>query len=114
MRQYADEDICFISIDIEHYKFFGEWFGREKGDLLLAKIGEELTRIESEYHGLAGYFGQDDFAMIMKYDPVLIHNIYVRLRGIMNTFGLTGGLLPALGVAHIEDGMTIHDIPEIF
>ena len=27
---------CFVIIDIEHFKLFDEWYGRETGDALLA------------------------------------------------------------------------------
>ena len=109
IKKHSGENICFISIDIEHYKFFGEWFGREKGDKLLATIGDELGNVESLIGGLAGYFGQDDFALIMKHDNKQIQNIFVRIRNIVDSFGLTGGLLPAFGIAHIEKGMTAID-----
>ncbi len=107
--KHSKDEICFISIDIEHYKFFGEWFGREKGDELLASFGKELDNVQSIVGGLAGYFGKDDFALIMKHDNIQIQNIYVRLRNIVDSFGLTGGLLPAFGIAVIEKGMNAID-----
>ena len=100
---------CFLSIDIEHFKLFDEWFGREKGDILLAKIGAELSKSEMLMNGIAGYFGQDNFVMLSILDEKLIRHFYHRIKVQIESFGLTGGLLPAIGVSAIEDNIPLAD-----
>ncbi len=104
-----DKDWCLLSLDIEHFKFFDEWFGREKGDRLLAKIGVELKAIADEKGGVAGYFGQDDFSMVIQYQEDEFQNVYDRIHNIISDFGLTTGFLPAIGVAKIEKDMVLVD-----
>ena len=55
---------CILFIDIEHFRLFDDWYGREKGDLVLKQVGEALKTYETNYQGVAGYFGFDDFALL--------------------------------------------------
>ena len=59
---------CVVALDIENFKLFCDWHGQQTGHFLLAQIGEKLLRVEQETGGLAGYRGQDDFALLMPYD----------------------------------------------
>ena len=109
LAEQKDKKWCFISLDIEHFKFFDEWFGREQGNLLLAKIGAELKACEELYGGIAGYFGSDDFSMVLPYDMKNIESIYESVKDIISSFGLTAGFLPAIGVSVIEKDMVLAD-----
>lgn len=100
---------CMVSLDIEHFKFFDDWFGRDKGDYLLSKIGGGLRKVEEKYGGVAGYFGQDDFTVLMPYDMKNIESIYDELKEYISSFGLTAGFLPAIGIAIIEKDMVLVD-----
>ena len=100
---------CLISIDIEHFKFFDEWFGREQGDFLLAKIGAILLENEKENGGVAGYFGQDDFTIVTIYDEKKINKLYERIKDVISSLGLTAGFMPAFGVSIIEKDMVLVD-----
>ena len=100
---------CLASVDIEHFKFFDEWFGREKGDFLLAKLGAILDEIAKDNGGVAGYFGQDDFTILLENDKNIIAIIYDRFHECIASCGLTAGFLPAIGVAPIEKDMVLVD-----
>ena len=100
---------CLISIDIEHFRFFDEWFGRETGDYLLAKIGAVLSSFESAIGGLSGYFGKDDFALVCPYNEQKINELYENIREIILSFGLSAGFMPAFGVAMIEKDLALVD-----
>ena len=104
-----DQQWCLISIDIEHFRFFDEWYGRETGDFLLAKMGATLSEVEYSLGGVSGYFGKDDFALLVKYDKQAIEDLYEKLRNIILSFGLSSGFMPAFGVALIEKGLAIVD-----
>ena len=94
---------CVACIDIEHFKFFDEWYGRETGDLLLANIGVILKK-KQEGGNLACYLGQDDFAFLCPYSKKAIEEIYEEVRDLIVSFGLSVGFLPAIGVACLEEG----------
>lgn len=100
---------CALFIDIEHFKFFNEWYGREKGDYLLAKIGAELNENVLFKDGIAGYFGQDDFAALCQLDKKKISVLYENIRNLIASFGLTTGFLPVIGVALLEKDMLLVD-----
>ena len=100
---------CLVTVDIEHFRFFDEWYGRAKGDELLANIGKILLEEEKSVGGLAGYFSFDDFAILCPHDEDRIEALYERVRDVVISFGLSVGFLPAFGVARIEDGLRVVD-----
>ena len=104
-----DLNWCLISIDIIHFRFFDEWFGRDSGNLLLAKIGAIFAEKEVEINGISGYFGKDDFAIMMPYDEAKIKELYDAVRDVIFSFGSTAGFAPAFGVAMIEKGLSLVD-----
>lgn len=53
-----------VYLDIEHFKLFNEWYGREAGDEALQSVAESIARLTRE-GGVAGYLGGDDFALIL-------------------------------------------------
>ena len=109
VRDNREKEWCVLFIDIEHFKFFDEWFGREQGDYLLAKIGTELLENEIVKTGVAGYLGQDDFAVLVEFDRDKISALYENIREHIASFGLTTGFLPAIGVALLEKDMVLVD-----
>ena len=60
------DDLCMIAIDIEHFKLFDEWYGRDNGTILISDFGKILLDYVTNNGGIAGYFGQDDFAILAK------------------------------------------------
>ncbi len=101
------EDYCFLAIDIEHFKLFNEWFGREAGDLLLADIGARLKEMPDT---LSCYLNQDDFCAFLPYHPKKIDELYTAIHEYEITRGCTFGFLPAIGVALMESGVTVLDL----
>ena len=101
---------CLISCDIIHFRFFDEWFGREAGDLLLAKIGATLAEHEAILNAVTGYFGKDDFAVLMPYNEEAIKKLYESIREKIMSFGSTAGFTPAFGIAMAEKGMALVDV----
>ena len=89
---------CILSIDIEHFKLFDDWYGHEEGDKLLKELGIAISRFSEEQHGLGGYLGQDDFILLIPYDEAAIRHLYSRLRNVIGSYGQSAGFLPAIGV----------------
>ncbi len=109
IEERPDEQWCLISMDVEHFTFFDEWYGRDAGNNLLAKIGQILAEKEKSLKGLSGYFGKDDFAFIMPYDIAKIEKLYEEIKDVIYSFASTAGFLPAFGVAIIEKGLALVD-----
>ena len=104
-----NENWCLISMDIEHFRFFDEWYGRDAGNNLLAKVGALLVERKKDFKGLSGYFGKDDFAIIMPYDQDMIQKLFDEIKDTIFSFGATAGFLPAFGIAMIEKGLALVD-----
>lgn len=100
---------CMLSIDIENFMLFNDWYGRDQGDLLLAQIGGVLKQEENHCGALAGYRGQDDFSLLMPYDMTRISYLYEEIHKLIMRRGSSMGFLPAVGVALIEKDMTVLD-----
>lgn len=109
IKETPDVKYCLVSLDIEHFKFFDEWFGREQGDVLLAKIGGVLKDFEDNYKGVAGYLGQDDYIILLPFNMDAVNELYNKIRDQINTFGLSAGFLPAFGVSPVEKDMVLVD-----
>lgn len=103
-----DLNWCMISIDIEHLRLFDEWFGREAGDELLYRTGTILIKYAKEI-GVAGYFGQDDFALFIEYKEEVVNKIYDEIKECTTSFDLSAGFLPAFGVCLLKNSKSFVD-----
>ena len=91
---------CLVALDIENFKLFNEWYGREKGDLVLSAIGHELGEIANAHSGVAGYFGGDDFALLVPAGHFDADGLFERIHGIIIGHGASLGFLPAIGASY--------------
>lgn len=94
---------CVIAVDIEHFKLFTDWHGKEAGDMLLMDLGKLLKRMEYSCDALAGYHGLDDFWLMMPYDTDRINRLYEQMRALIVSRSNTVGFLPIFGVCMITD-----------
>lgn len=101
---------CLISLDIEHFSFFTEWFGKEKSEYLLSKIGDIITEYELNNEGFSAFLGHDDFAIFVKYDMVKIRGLYKQIKELIISFGLSFGFLPIFGIAIAEKDLNFADL----
>lgn len=104
------EGLCLLAIDIEHFKLFNDWYGRDSGDLLIAEAGALLRDVEQETGGVAGYLGQDDFCLLMPYDMAAVNDLYEKLRALIVKRGASVGFVPAIGIAPAGAGKTALDL----
>lgn len=109
LSQSHRNDWCVLSIDIEHFKFFNEWYGNDKGEELISQVGQLLINKANSCSSVAGYFGKDDFVLLMPYSDSEVHELYTSIRSIITSLGASFGFLPAIGVALIEQGMMAVD-----
>ena len=96
------EEWCFISIDIEHFRLFNDWYGHKKGDFLLSTIGVKLSEYEKKYSGIAGYIGQDDFIIVVPDKEEIINKLYDDIYAIVDSFGSAFGFSPVFGICSLS------------
>jgi EAL domain-containing protein (putative c-di-GMP-specific phosphodiesterase class I) len=78
--------------------------------LLLARLGEELSKAERVSTGVAGYLGQDDFCLLAPYDIDRMENLYGRLSNIMAELTSTIGFKPVFGVCMADGDTPVLDL----
>ncbi len=100
---------CLVSLDIENFKLFNEWYGHNRGDLLMSQIGVRLRMNCEELGGTAGYFGQDDFCLLMPYDLEKIEKLYSDIAALITEHGNVMGIMPAFGVCKIDKNIKLRD-----
>lgn len=87
-----------VYIDIEHFKIYNEWHGREAGDAILRAIAERLDRAAQRIDGLAGYLGGDDFALLAPLGTITEELVEHELKKPPFDSEDTIGFQPAFGV----------------
>ena len=100
---------CFLFMDIENFKLFNDWFGREQGDRLLVGAGRALDALARREGGLCCYLGQDDFCLLLPDREELIREAYDRVVALLAEYGSFVGFLPAIGVSAVCRGEPILD-----
>lgn len=94
---------CLLAIDIEHFKLFNEWYGREAGDEFLISIGSSLQKMQDTWGGVAGHFGGDNFVLMLPYQKGLIYYLLNKMSTNAKNLGDNAGFLPVFGIYLIED-----------
>lgn len=110
LKEEEWENWCFVSLDIEHFRLFNDWYGHQVGDLLLSKIGMKLTELEKRNLGIAGYIGQDDFCIIVKAQEKNIQKIYNDVNDIISSYGTVFGFSPIVGVCRVSVSRKVSEL----
>ncbi len=95
------EGLLAVTIDIENFRLFNEWYGHDSGDVLLSQIGEALAQEAERSGGLAGYMGQDDFCMLLPSEES-VKRMYERIQQLIAAHDASMGFMPAFGVSSTE------------
>ena len=105
------DGLCLIAIDIDQFKLFNDWYGREAGDYVLAQFGAYFTERESDSGWIAGYFGQDDFCVLMPYSEEGLRRLYADLNALIIAYGTSAsGFAPVFGVSMAGQSAAILDL----
>ncbi len=98
---------CIVALDLGHLRVFNEWYGRGKGDALLAEVGSVLRGMCEKVDGCAGYWGQDDFSIYMPNDPDIVDSLYRRVEAVVASRDDSIGFLPSFGVCPLDGGADV-------
>ena len=89
-----------VAIDIQNFKLFNEWYGRDSGDVALAEIGRLLGQFADTHDGVAGYLGSDDFALLVPAGYFDAEKLYRQIHNIIIEHGASVGFLPVIGASY--------------
>lgn len=98
----CDGTWCIATVDMGHMRLFNEWHGQAEGDRVLADVGTVLKDIENADMGVAGYWGQDDFCVLIPFEHDTVHKIYNRVREAVAKHDNGVGFWPSMGVYPID------------
>ena len=93
---------CIATVDMGHMRLFNEWHGQAEGDRVLADVGTVLKDIENADMGVAGYWGQDDFCLLIPFEHDFVHRVYARVREAVAKHDDGVGFWPSMGVYPID------------
>lgn len=93
---------CIATVDMGHMRLFNEWYGQAEGDRMLADVGTVLKDIENADMGVAGYWGQDDFCLLIPFEHDFVHRVYARVRKAVGKHDDGVGFWPSMGVYPID------------
>ena len=99
-----------FAIDLQNFKLFNEWYGREPGDRVLSEIGRELSQIADAHQGIAGYFGGDDYALLVPAGHFDADALYDRIHAIVTRYGESIGFLPAIGASYSQGTLSAYSL----
>jgi len=87
---------------------FNKWYGRAAGDELLITIGTYLKSLKTKYGFVSGYFGGDDFVIVMDDDDTLIGELTAEITNAVSQYGSKTEFHPVFGaykIANKSDSM---------
>ena len=96
--------LCMVAIDIDHFKLFNRFYGREKGDSYLRTIGEIIREFEDKYGCIGGYLGGDDFAVLCPNRQDILGEMKKRAKDEILERGYELGYVAKFGVFAVENG----------
>ncbi len=96
-------DYCVVAIDIEHFRLFKKLYGKDAGNELIAHIAKCIHKLLEMHPGIGGYFGGDNFSLIMPYDMTLVKALRDDMIAGVQRWNNTIGFLPFIGVYRLDD-----------
>ncbi|HIW76306.1 MULTISPECIES: EAL domain-containing protein [Gordonibacter] len=107
VKQHPEDRFEVVYLDIEHFKLYNEWHGRDAGDIMLRAIAERFAFGAECCGGVAGYLGGDDFAIVLPAGTVTEAAVEHDSRRPPFDSEDTIGFQPAVGVCTIEPGDSV-------
>ena len=107
IKARRDDAWCIATVDMGHMRLFNEWYGQAEGDRMLADVGTVLKDIENADMGVAGYWGQDDFCLLIPFEHDFVRRVYARVRDAVAKHDDGVGFWPSMGVCPIDSNEEI-------
>ena len=81
-----EEEYCIVAIDIPNFWIFNKQNSHEVGDQLLIEIANVLKQFQLNVGAVVGYFGNDDFAIILPLKRYIIEKLYNQLNSCLSHY----------------------------
>ena len=101
-----DTEYAIVSIDIEHFKLFNEWYGTDQGDNLLKYVASCIRRFVESNNGYAARNGNDDFLCLIPYECCHVEMLENEIVNWIQNYNIEYRFLPAAGIYPIQDRKT--------
>lgn len=102
LRRAEGGSWCIATVDMGHMRLFNEWYGQKAGDYVLSEVGSVLKDLETSGSGVAGYWGQDDFCVLMPFERTIVERVYASVRTVVARHDDAVGFLPSMGVFPLD------------
>lgn len=103
----SQKQMCIISLDIEHFKIYNDWYGREAGDHLLNMLAKDISSAADKAGTIVGHFANDDFVLLYP----LVDDLEIWLNEQAANFSkytdAIKDFLLMLGICKIEEDMSV-------
>jgi diguanylate cyclase (GGDEF)-like protein len=79
--RHVHQTVCAIMMDVDYFKNYNDFYGHQKGDIVLKSIGEVLRRIIVEEHAFAARVGGEEFIVLWTENRMAeVQRVAVKLR----------------------------------
>lgn len=103
LKSIAKNTHILAAIDITNFRLFNKFYGRDDGDRLLIHIADRIKELQRTYNGISGYFGGDNFCMIIPDKPDIIRELEEQVLNYIRQYQNTIGFYPVFGIYPITD-----------
>ena len=94
-----EETFVFIRFDINRFKIFNSFFGKEEGDKLIKFMANRLlSYVENNDICTAGRIEADVFGFCLPNNPALIHEAFIQIKTALNSYNKNYDIAPAFGL----------------
>ena len=97
-----DTQFAMAAIDIDNFTMLNELYGRREGDRVIEETARILQNLSEESGGVAGFFGRDDFALVLpwdNHDPEQMYHDTLE----NSDYTYPDGFAPSVGLYIIQD-----------
>lgn len=102
-RNPEAQNFCVVAFDINHFRLLNEYYGWAIGNHILQNIAQRIKEINEREHCFAGYFGNDDFLMVLPNDDNLILSVRDDIQNIITLENNTISFGIKIGACTIAD-----------
>lgn len=104
MIELHDEIFAFVRIDINRFKFYNSFFGKNEGDKLIKFMANRLTSyIQKHDICTAGRIEADVFGFCMPNNSEIIQESFIQIKSALNSYNENYNIAPAFGVYIIKN-----------
>ncbi len=102
LRHYFEDNSIaspvLIAMHNDYFKLLSEWSGASVSDQYLETVGNCLLKVKETKNALVGYFGLDNFVVMMEEDWDSIHGLIRDIKESLEAIRIELGFTPAYGI----------------